>query len=433
MKQKRTIAGIWWLPESPDERSMGDLKLAPDKSPELKLTVESSSSLKEARYPNVLHGCNQHGKPITLFHLGRHNASLSSAITKLRYSAGYALLGVRLASRNELRAGVLRFHMQHLFEWVARSAFQDQTVGWTEGTIKYVCPEPVSAAAGSDLTLKIVSTSGAWSKLRNRGVSEDAYVEFSSEAKFDFNWCEELVTAFRHLLHFASLETVYPTRITCSKFDDPKALGGQEAEIVSGAYREEIESEFQSAWWVFQLPDVQADFGSFLGNWLATVKKYEEALGCYFTTVYFSLPDSVQHICLTQALIAFHGIKKAIFGIVRVREANRAACRHLRQSHARFVQQHRGLCEIGCGDEALQHALQSNGFGERCFVGNTTLPPERKAKGSFPDVHSGRDGDLAREICTSGTPVCHARHGVQLTPLISMLINRYKILSHNAL
>ena len=314
MKQKRTIAGIWWLPEAPDERSMGDLKLAPDKSPELRLTVESSSSLKDARYPNVLHGCNQHGKPITLFHLGRHHAGLSSAITKLRYSAGYALLGIKLASRNELRAGVLRFHMQHLFEWVARTAFHNETVGLVEGAIKYVCPEPVSAVAGSDLTVKIVSTSGSWSKLRKRGVSEDAYVEFSSEAKFDFNRCEELVTAFRHLLHFASLETVYPTRITCSKFNDPKALGGREAEIVSGAYREEIESEFQAAWWVFQLPDVHADFGSFLGNWLATVKKYEEALGCYFTTVYFSLPDSVQHICLTQALIAFHGLKNQSLG-----------------------------------------------------------------------------------------------------------------------
>ena len=314
VKQNRTIAGIWWLPDDPEQRWIGNLKLAPDRSPELRLTVESSSSSNSVQYPDVLHGCDRHGKPITLFHLGRHNCSSASAITKLKYSAGYALPGVKLARRDELRAGVLRFHMQHLFEWMARSAFQNDTVGWLEGTIKYVCPQPISVSAGTDLTVKIVSTSGAWSKLRKRGVTEDAYVEFSSEKKFGFNECEEFVTAFRHLLHFASLEAVYPTRITCSKFDDPKTLGGKEAEIVSSVYREEIESEFQSAWWIFQLPDVQANLSVFLENWLAAVKKYEEALGCYFTTVYFSLPDSIQHICLTQALLAFHGIKNQALG-----------------------------------------------------------------------------------------------------------------------
>jgi Apea-like HEPN len=73
--------------------------------------------------------------------------------------------------------------------------------------------------------------------------------------------------------------------------------------------REPVESEFLPDRWLFQFQDVKSHFGKFIGRWLEYVKKYEESLECYFGTIYHRLPHSIEHLCLTQAFEAYHGIK----------------------------------------------------------------------------------------------------------------------------
>jgi len=74
---------------------------------------------------------------------------------------------------------------------------------------------------------------------------------------------------------------------------------------------DDVKSEIDPDQWVFQFPDVQNDFGAFCSRWFHASLTYEEALSCYFTTVHHPLPDSVRHLCLTQALEAYHGVKNA--------------------------------------------------------------------------------------------------------------------------
>ncbi len=318
MSENRDIAGIWWLPENPTDRWLGTLKLAPGRSPQLKFTVETSSNLCSVQFPEVLHGCDQHGHPITLLKLGRGRASFSGALAKLSYSAGYAILGIELLSRDNFHAHTLTLYMQHLFEWMARSGFQHENMSRKEGTIRYLRPEVISFAVGNDLMVKIVATSSSWSAPRERGIREHAFLEFYSAKGFSFMDCDKLVTAIRHLLHFAILQPVYPTRITCSQIggdiESGNSFSPQEIEICSALNREQIESEFQAEGWMFQFSDVQSAFGQFLDKWLTFLRKFDEAMGCYFTTIYHPLPDVVQHICLTQALVAFHGIKNQSLG-----------------------------------------------------------------------------------------------------------------------
>jgi hypothetical protein len=70
-----------------------------------------------------------------------------------------------------------------------------------------------------------------------------------------------------------------------------------------------VRSEFLAERWMFQFKDVQANFGEFMAMWLEYLKKFDEALGCYYTMIYHRLPHGVAHLCLTQALDAYHGIK----------------------------------------------------------------------------------------------------------------------------
>lgn len=324
MSEERDVAGIWWLPENPTERWIGTLKLAPDQCPQLKFTVEASSKLCSVQFPEVLHGCDQHGHPITLLSLGPSGGSFSRALAEVIYSAGYAILGIELANREEFKVHSLMLHMQYLFDWLGRSGFQRESERKTEGlTMSYAFPALLTYPLDQERSVKIISS------LKTRGGSgreagreqrflEDACLQFDSAQGFNFAESQELVSAMRHLLHFAILEPVYPLTIRCKKSGYGETHSGtffpREIEICSGLNREHIKNESDRDRWLFQFSDVQADFGLFLDKWLTILKKFDEAMGCYFTTIYHPLPDVVQLICLTQALVAFHGIKNQSLG-----------------------------------------------------------------------------------------------------------------------
>ena len=52
--------------------------------------------------------------------------------------------------------------------------------------------------------------------------------------------------------------------------------------------------------------DVEARFAELFREWLQFCIDQREALACYDATVYFSLPDTLRFISLTQALEAYH-------------------------------------------------------------------------------------------------------------------------------
>jgi hypothetical protein len=126
-----------------------------------------------------------------------------------------------------------------------------------------------------------------------------------------------LINAFRHLLHFAILKPVFPLQITAENDGYGDTLDGHffpnEIELRGALIKEPVESEpsWISERWMFQFKDVQQDFGKFMAKWLDYVNTFDEALGCYFTTVYHRLTHEVEHLCLTQAFEAYHGTKFA--------------------------------------------------------------------------------------------------------------------------
>lgn len=308
MNGKRHIAGIWWLPNNPSERWIGTLELAPDQSPELKFTVETSSSLRSAQFLEVMHGRDQHGHPITLLILSPGDARYSGNLSEISFSAGYAILGIELAKREDFRVHSLKLHMQYLFGWLGRSGFESKRERKKEGvTINYIFPELLTYTLDQERSVKIISSldthdEAGYETGREQRFLEDACLQFQSGQGFSFEESQELVNAIRHLLHFATLEPVYPTAIKC------RAHGHGEIEFYSGLIQEHKKSRSIDDRSLFQFSDIQADFGGFLEKWLIFLKKFDEAMGCYFTIIYHRLPDVVELICLTQALAAFHGI-----------------------------------------------------------------------------------------------------------------------------
>ena len=207
MSTKREIKSFWWSPDRPETRWFGTLTLGPDQTPELELIVERQDPAEQALpLGRVIHGKDEHGKPITLLFVGSPGQSTSGAVLKLNLSAGYAIIGVALPNAESFVANSLRFQVQHLHGWLGRSGFE-KNAGENNYTfaVNFRHKEDEWFAITADLELAIHNTFETHNGFQERRIREDAALTFRTKGGFSLGRCQELIGAVRTLLHFAFL------------------------------------------------------------------------------------------------------------------------------------------------------------------------------------------------------------------------------------
>lgn len=315
MSEPRKILGLWWLPSAPADKWIGTLTLAPDESPELRTTVQKGFELHTETSPGVLHGCDQHGRPITLLYVGQPGAETAAVLSQHTWTAGCALLGIELPGPQAFCVNALYVSLQHLSEWVQMTGFQSLGFApdFTGYKVEYRRPEDVSFALDGERTVGFSFSSGFDPTPPKAEMSEGVSICFKSTKGFSFADCDTLTRSIRYLLHFAVLKQIYPLETTAYKEGYGDQVGEhfskRSIEVCSALSRLPVKPEKHPDRWVFRFADVKVNFGEFYAKWLAFVEQFDEALGCYSSTIYHRLPDSVEHLSLTQALEAYHSIK----------------------------------------------------------------------------------------------------------------------------
>ena len=315
MTTKREIKSFWWAPGHPDVRWFGALTLEPDETPSLELVVERRDPVIDRRPVDpVIHGKDEHGKPITLLFVGSSGETISGAVLKRTFSAGYALLGIALPAANGFLANSLRFQVQHFYGWLGRSGFERSEGDRADTfTVRYHQPEDEWFSLMPDLELGVHGTFETHNGFQERRIREDAALTFRSKAGFSLGRCNELVSAVRLLLNLAVLKKVYPVWMTAYQNGHGYKLGDQwidqDIEIHSSILREAKSEPPIPDHWVFRFDDVRSDFAGFVRKWLDYTEKFAEALNCYSSTIYHSLTNELAHLSLTQALEAYHGTR----------------------------------------------------------------------------------------------------------------------------
>src|SRR6185369_16314223 len=263
---------------------------------------------------SAIHGHDQHGKSITLLFPSPSRSRGSAALSQIDFTANYAVLGLQLTDHTAFCVHSLSLRVQHLYEWSGITGFcKDDPGTLHDFNIRYTRPEKQTFQIDSDLSLELQATYWIKHSSKEKNLEEDLVLSFESRRGLDLSRCKDLLNAIRHLLHFAVLQPVYPLNITLFRTDCGNTYNGRfipnEIELWNSIIRERVESECLSERWVFQFKDVQTDFGAFMAKWLDYVEKFGEPLGCYFMTVYHRPPHTVEHLSLTQAFEAYHGIK----------------------------------------------------------------------------------------------------------------------------
>jgi hypothetical protein len=317
---KREIVGQWWLPSVPDEKWVGTLTLEPNKAPALSVTIPKGFQFMEWKAPPpVIQGHNEHGGSITLLFPSWPQASAGMAMTQVKFSAGYAVLGLHLAASSEFRLNGLTLQAHHLYHWLGITGFQRKP--WDSGItyrIDYCRPGDQSFQITPNLSIEIHPTDHFSPGGPEPVIREDICLSFRSPSGLDLKQCQQLITALRHLLHFAALSPVFMLSIAGTKEGYGHNLDGtfipDDLTIHNSIIREPIESDPR---WVFRFADIQPRFAQFFAQWLEVLHRYDEAFNCYSTTNYHRLPHSVEHLCLAQALEAYHSTR---FGKARFKD-----------------------------------------------------------------------------------------------------------------
>jgi hypothetical protein len=317
MTKKREIKGFWWSPSNPETRWFGVLTFEKGDGPTLEICTERRSLLEDIRpLGRVIHGQDEHCKPVTLLFVGSSGDAISGALVTRTFDAGYALLGIALPDAANFVAHTLRFQTQHLYGWLGITGFdKSQPNTFKDHVIRHHRPEDQCFTISPDLELALHSTVETGADFQERKIKENAAVSFRSKSDLSLNRCFELVNAIRLLVHLASLKRIFPVWMTASQNGHGNQVGDrsidQDIEIWSSVLREPKSEIPISDSWVFQFSDVAGNFTEFMRRWLDYTERFEEALKCYSCTVYHRLPDALHHLNLTQALEAYHGVRFA--------------------------------------------------------------------------------------------------------------------------
>lgn len=312
---KREIKSFWWSPDHPEARWFGTLTLERGEGPQLELIVErGSSDLDKHPLGPVIHGKDEHGKPITLFFAGSSGDTTSGAVMTRRLSAGYALLGVALPNVESFVVNELRVQVQHLHGWLGITGFiHGGELAEKEIITRYRHPEELVFSISADLEIGVGMFFNAHNGFQRESVEEEASFAFRSKAGMSQRRCLNLLNALRLLLHLASLKKVYPVRMDAMRDDYGFQFGERwirhEVEVWSSGIREAKSEPPIPDHWMFRFEDVRARFADFMLEWLDYTEKFDEALGCYSSTIYHSLTSELAHLSLTQALEAYHGVR----------------------------------------------------------------------------------------------------------------------------
>lgn len=307
--------GVWWRPEAPDDRWTGTLIAGHGHSPELTITTdEDPFTFADMGTPSILLGHDAQGKPVTLLFPGPPQARGGMALTRATFSIGTAILGLELAAPKDFLVNTLFLNAQHLNAWLGISGFKQQTTNDScDCAIAYLCPPDQSFSLGSELTLGLRTSYTFAPKPHEQTIKEETYLMFESPRGLDLVECRRLIHATRALLHFASLKPVYMLDVNARKKDFGPTYDGtfipQEITILDSTIHGDVASEPLPSRWIFQFPDLKHRFGEFWAMWFDFLQEFKEPLSCYFATVYKRLSSELSHLCLAQALEAYHGIK----------------------------------------------------------------------------------------------------------------------------
>jgi hypothetical protein len=312
VQEPKAMRGIWWFPDAPDKRYVGDLLNAPGRLLKLKLIVEGDRRQLEQEHP-VIFGIGDGGADLTLHRLSHSGFESNMRFSEVKFSAGKLWEGAHLPDPAKTLFKEVQFHLQYLREWFAITGFKPPKHKKDAITLKYARPKKRTFTLTSGWEVSFNPETRNSYGDGEQSINEDVQWIIKRDTPFTFEQALSVTNALQRLIHFACLKQIKPTNALAEQDGNLEVIEGLNFPnliSVSGAFcYAQPEKNLTPYDFIYSFVNLENRFAALFQKWLRFCDKYRESLSCYDNTVYFDLNPTLELVALTQALESYHAEK----------------------------------------------------------------------------------------------------------------------------
>jgi len=317
---RQIYEGQWWVPGAEDGRILGELFMEREHGLHLRLKIPEGYASIGERPIKVIHGLDQHGKPVTLFQSHCSNQEQSGALTIFTYSVGFCFHGVHLSRWGEAQFDEADAEFTYFQDWMNISGFIPEKTKDGEAILHYQLPEDLEFDSGHGFVLKIFATVSTHSERGDfRSIRQRWTLRLKYKQAKPFKRIRRDLRIVRRFLTLGAKRPVEQMNLTLSRSDDDRWLGGKRLREDIKCYTPEMrdrsdDDRKHAAWMLFAFTDVGSEFGAILNRWFGYHEQLDDVLNLYFSTVENPhLYSNHVFLFLAQALEVYHRSQPAKF------------------------------------------------------------------------------------------------------------------------
>ena len=330
MNKSRQIEGRWWINGDDKPFHLGTLSFDPEKGLELKVNVPQDRpggasaffamfdeiSRDEGEVPQIIHGTDENGRPITLFGCG--NFSRSWALVQHTYhlrGIGGAVLNFRAGSTDERPFVFANARYTLLQKWMGRrlgikhTVAEDGLVG-----IQFKSHELLELRLSNGVVIRIFGTMlrEGYNLLDELRIGWSHSVSFLFPAPLSPKAIhDDFASIFLRLLWLLTGAQVHIENLSFHDHDAfaPGSQGSAEgAELLCANYGiSEATRDLHPVEMIASFPEIEADFGSILNRWFECQEQLKPVLDLYFAVLANkTLEPAARFLFLAQAIEVYH-------------------------------------------------------------------------------------------------------------------------------
>ncbi|NJE11887.1 HEPN domain-containing protein [Thermococcus sp. LS2] len=306
--------GVWWLPDRPEVKVPGTLKLTPNRGAVLDLLgyfkdIRDIKNIMNLSHHEIILGKTSDGRDITLHKCIETNKTLRfPGFSTSSFYVENIFVGAHFFEEEDLKFKKLLVRYRYLDEWANISGFQFQygELRETEFVIRYKCPDPINVRLDEDwiISLEFQTKYPTYSIVQKEAcISQMTYVGIASSDKRSFNEYLKMVSLIQDFLSLGVGKSVYPlTTIGIT-------IEGTKVEVfypIVGAHNTTADTVVPPKM-PFTFKDISSRFEVVLRNWFKKAELLEPVYNLYFGTLHN--PHTYlehQFLSMVQAVESYH-------------------------------------------------------------------------------------------------------------------------------
>lgn len=352
--------GRWWVPGFEKEKQIGEFYLGKERGLYLRLRIPQGFADTVRTPIKVIHGLDEHGKPLTLFAAGWAGAKLKGAFTTGIYRVGYCFHGLHITKWAEAAFDEVEIDFTHLQGWMNIYGFISKREKEHESVLHYELPENHEFLIDDELTLRFIVTMTTLHDWKDfASIRQEWSLRLVYRKPQTFKRLTHDIRVVRRFLSLAVGRPVNERRLILRRSREHLWRSGKrlarDVLCWTPRMRHQLsEDRIDTRVMLFPFTAVQKQFGIMLVNWFSYQKTMRDVLNLYFSTRENPhLYSGHQFLFLAQAMEVYHRCNTTRYSQVVESKANfkerrKRLKKYLSKVDAKWL------------DDRLQHANQPN-------------------------------------------------------------------------